>query len=775
VLDLLARLVARWPGPVLAVAAAAVAVGAVAGAGLPGHLRSGGYTDPGAESSAARSILDRKFATTRPDLVLLVSAPGGVDSPGAATQGRRLTAALTADHRLEGVTSYWHGGSAELRSRDGTEALIVARIRSSGDARDTSVRAEALRRAHGGRHGAVDVTVGGSAVVDADVERMAREDLRRAELISIPITAVILVLVFGGLVAAALPLIIGLVGIVGTTASLRVVAEFTDVSVFAPNLAVGLGLGLAVDYALFIVRRQREELAAGADVHVAIRRTLGTAGRTVAFSALTVVLSMSAMLLFPMYFLRSFAYAGISVVLLAAVAALVPLPAALVLVGRRVDALDVRGLFRRGRPSPVRGTASPVWRRVAQTVTGRPVLFTVVCTALLVTLSSQVLHLEMGTPDDRTLPASAQSHQVQRHLRDDFPAQPATVVAVVTRGVPRDAGQHLGDYARRLSALPDVRRVVTATGEYVDGDRVRRGGPGLAPYATGDDAYLAVGTDTEAISPDGKRLVRDIRAVAAPFEVLVGGPSAELLDTQDSMTRLFPRALGLIAGTTLVLLFLLTGSLLLPVKALVMNVLSLGATFGVLVWIFQDGHLADLLGFQVTGWVMVQLLVLLFAVAFGVSMDYEVFLLSRINEEYDRVRDNRHAVVVGLERTGGVVTAAALITAVVFTAMASSRLTHIEMFGVGLALAVLMDAFVVRALLVPALMVLAGRANWWAPAPLRRLHARVGLAHTAGHDHRGNQGLSTPGRCTSPRDLRRARRARPTPRGRPAGGPAARP
>jgi RND superfamily putative drug exporter len=746
VFDALARLVSRWPRFVLLVAAATVAAGVVAGAGLPALLQTGGYTDPAAESSAARTVLDERFAAVRPDMLFLVSAPGGVDSRAAAAQGRRLTAALTAEPGLVGVTSYWRGGSPELRSADGTAALVVARISTGSrqvDSHDTNARADALRRAYGGRHGPVEVAVGGAAMVNADVEEMSQEDLRRAELLSIPIVAVILLFVFGGLVAAALPLIIGVVGIVGTAASLRVVAEFTEVSVFAPNLAVGLGLGLAVDYALFMVRRHREELRAVGDVHTAVRRTLATAGRTVAFSAFTVVLSMSAMLLFPMYFLRSFSYAGISVVLLAAVAALVPLPAALVLVGHRIDALDVRALLRRGRTSPVRGTGSPAWRRIAETVTGRPVVFTLLCTALLVTLSSQVLHVEMGNPDDRTLPASAQSHQVQRQLREAFADQPASLVAVVAEGAGRQA---LGAYARRVSTVDGVGRVVTATGVYVHGAQVTGAGPQLAPFVAGDGAYLAVAADAEAISAAGKRLVREVRAVGAPFRVLVGGSSAELLDTQDSMARLVPWGLGLIAGTTLVLLFLLTGSLLLPVKALVMNVLSLGATFGVLIWIFQDGHLAGLLGFQVTGWVMVQLLVLLFAVAFGVSMDYEVFLLSRINEEYARVPDNHRAVVAGVERTGGVVTAAALITAVVFVAMASSRLTHITMFGIGLALAVLMDAFVVRALLVPALMTLAGRANWWAPAPLRRVytHAGLGLARRVDHDaSRRHAGVSS--------------------------------
>jgi RND superfamily putative drug exporter len=702
--DLLARFVCRWPKAILTVAVLLVGAGAYAGYGVETELGTGGYTDPAAESSAARSVLDRTFSRT--DLVLLVTAPAGVDTPAAASAGRRLAARLAAEPDVAGVTSYWQTAASDLRSRDGAAALIVAH----GPAEP--VRVAALRQAYRGTRGPVRVAVGGSAVVNADIVTTSGRDLRRSELLSIPVIAVILLLVFRGLIASLLPLIVGLVGIAGTTASLRVVAAVTDVSVFALNLAVGLGLGLAVDYALFLVRRQREELRRGADVRTAVRVTLETAGRTVAFSAATVVVSMSAMLLFPMYFLRSFAYAGISVVLLAAVAALVPLPAALVVAGHRLGAASAR------RPGPT------VWRRIAEAVTRRSVLVAVVTTAGLLTLALPFLGVRMGMPDDRTLPASVESHQVQRHLREDFPVPPGSAVDVVAQGA---RPQDLREYARAISALPDVERVTSAAGVHARGRQVVPASRAFARFAAGDTAQVSVSTGFPEMSERGTELVRAIRGLSPPFGVLVGGTSAELLDTQTSMGTRLPWALGVIAVTTLVLLFLLSGSVLVPVKAVVMNVLSLSATFGVLVWIFQQGHLAGVLGFQVTGWVMVQLLVLLFTVAFGVSMDYEVFLLSRIREEYTRTGDNDRAVVFGLERTGGVVTAAAVITAVVFVAMASSQLTHIKMFGLGLAVAVLLDAFVVRALLVPALMQLAGRANWWAPRLAARVHARFGL------------------------------------------------
>jgi RND superfamily putative drug exporter len=727
--DLLARFVIRWPKTILLVTLLLAALAAAAGADVGKRLQTAGYTDPAAESSAARVVLDRDYAALRPNFVLLVTAPAGVDSPAAAAAGRRLVGRLGAEPDLTGVTAYWQTRSPDLRSRDHTRALVLARLRAgSTDARGTEARAEELGRVYRGTHGPVRVEAGGAELVNADLARMASEDIHRAELIGIPIIAVILVIVFHGLIAAFLPLMIGLFGIILTTVTLRVVTGFTDVSVFAPNLAVGLGLGLAVDYALFIVRRHREELRTGADVPTALRRTLNTAGRTVTFSALTVVVSMSAMLLFPMYFLRSFAYAGISVVALAAVAALVPLSAALAWSGARIDALDVPKLVRKalGRPSREAppGTVSPTWRRIAEVVTGRPVAFTVVTTALLATLASQFLHLQFGMPDDRALPAATESHRVQQHLREDFAVPPGAAVDIVATGAGRG---ELDRYAREVSALGTVRRVVTVSGIYAGGRRIVPAVRQLTPYSAGNTAYLAVTSQAEPVSAAGKGLTRDVRALAPAFGVLVGGPSAELLDTQEAMRTRLPWAAGLIALATLVLLFLLSGSVLVPLKALAMNILSIAATFGVLVWIFQDGHLAGLLDFQVTGWLMVQLMVLLFTVTFGVSMDYEVFLLSRIKEEYVRHRDNHRAVVYGMERTGGVVTAAAMITSVVFIAMISSRLSHIKMFGLGLALAVLMDAFVVRALLVPALMQLAGNANWWAPRPLRWVYDRIGI------------------------------------------------
>ncbi|MDG4829910.1 MMPL family transporter [Solwaraspora sp. WMMD1047] len=728
--DLLARLITRWPRLILLISLAVIGFGIVYGGTVASQLKTGGYTGPNAESMLARDALNAEFPTSRPNVVLLVRTPNGVDDPAAAAEGVRLAERLAAEPDVEGVTSYWQTNLADLRSRDGTTGLIVGRI--AGDERTTETRMLTLGPEYRGEHGPVSVTIGGPAAVNSQLETTAKKDIERAEFIGIPIIAFVLMIVFRGFIASFLPLIVGIVGIIGTYASLRGISEFTNVSIFALNLATGLGLGLAVDYALFIVRRHREEMRRGADVPTAIRITLNTAGRTVAFSALTVVVSMSAMLLFPMYFLRSFAYAGISVVILAALSAIIPLSAALVALGRHLDAWNFTVIFAKmaGRKPRPYGpeTGSPGWRRLAETVIKRPVLFALGATSLLLLLATPFLGIKFGIPDDRSLPASFEAHQAQRELRENFETRPTSTVDIFLDDID-PAGQQaaIGSYAQQISTLDNVGRVISSAGVYADGNQLVPPNPMLDRYASTDATFLSVSTEEEEISEAGKTLVRDIRALDPPVAALVGGASAELVDTQEEMTAKFPWAIGWIAVSTFVLLFLLSGSILVPIKALVMNMLSLSATFGVLVWIFQDGNLSGVLDFQTTGWISVQLLVLLFCVAFGVSMDYEVFLLSRIKEEYNRTRDNKRAVVFGIERTGGLVTAAAFITAIVFIVMGTSNVTHIKMFGIGLALAILMDAIVVRTILVPAFMRLAGNANWWAPRPLRWVHDRFGL------------------------------------------------
>ncbi|MFG2308538.1 MMPL family transporter [Streptomyces sp. NPDC048566] len=698
------RFVTARPRLSLLVALLLTALAVVAGSGVADRLGSGGWEDPTAESTYATKALEREFPASQPNLLLLLDAGGSsVDDPAVAAEARRITARLAAEKGVTGVGSYWRSASPALASRDGHQALIAARI--TGDETAAADTLDRLAPSYRGRSGPVDVEIGGPVAVRHEMQTTIREDLTRAELIALPVTLLLLVMVFGSAIAALLPLGVGIVAILGTNAVLRGLTEITDVSVFAMNLTTALGLGLAIDYALFIVRRFREELAAGAAPRAAVGTTLRTAGRTVLFSSLTVAVSLAAMLLFPQYFLRSFAYAGIAVVLLAAGAALILLPAALVLLGHRVDALDLRRLFRRGRPRPTGGGGA--WGRTAALVMRRAPLFAVATTAGLIVLGLPFLGVRFGTADDRQLPSTAESHVVQQHIRDGFPGSPGGGLEILAEG-PATARQYAG-YGQRIAALPGVRRV--------DG-----------PLVKGDAAYFTVQPEGEAVDEGAQRLVGEVRSTAAPFATSVTGTAAVLVDSKDAIGDRLPWAAAFIAIVTLLLVFLLTGSVLIPVQAVLLNALSLTAMFGAVVWVFQDGHLSGLLDFTSSGSIETTLPVLMFCVAFGLSMDYGVFLLSRVKEEYDRTGDHAEAVRFGLQRTGGLITAAAVILAVVMVAIGTSRVANTKMLGLGIALAVLMDAMVVRSLLVPAVMRLTGRATWWAPGPLRRLHDRFGLS-----------------------------------------------
>ncbi|GGZ90913.1 MMPL family transporter [Streptomyces echinoruber] len=693
----------------------------VVGSDVGGRLHGGGTTDPASASARADALLERHFPTGAPNLVLLVrgSAPGArVDDARVAAQGARLTERLAFEPGVEGVSSYWQTGSPQLRSADRREALVVAHLAGGEDetARVLHRLAPRYRGSPPGA-GALEVRIGGTVAVREQIQSTVRDDLRTAELIALPLTLAVLVLVFGSVVAALLPLGVGLVAIAGTDAALRLLTSFTEVSVFAQNLTTALGLGLAIDYALLLVRRFREELETGADPQAAVGRTLRTAGRTVAFSALTVAVSLAAMLVFPLYFLRSFAYAGISVVLLAATAALVLLPAALRLLGRRVDALRLR---RRGAARPGRAAAH---------VVRHPVRYAVAVTALLLVAGAPFLRAEYGTADDRQLPASAEARAVQDAIRTDFAAGATGGVEIVARGGPR-----LGAYAARLSALESVAEVDTPRGTYRAGRLAAAAGPADAARAADGLNRITVvpRKGVEEFSPRGARLVRQVRKVGADrafrsLAPLAGGPAAALQDSKHAIAAKLPVAGLVVALATVVLVFLLTGSLLLPLLSVVFGALSLTAMFGLVVRVFQQGDLSGLLGFTPTGTIETTLPVLMFCVAFGLSMDYGVFLLSRIKEEHDRTGDPTAAIVTGMRRTSGLITAAALILSIVFVAIGTSRITNIKMLGLGCAVAVLTDATVVRGLLVPALLRLAGHAAWWAPTPLRRFQERFGL------------------------------------------------
>jgi putative drug exporter of the RND superfamily len=610
---------------------------------------------------------------------------------------------------------------------------VVARI--AGDDAEAPERAAAVTEPLTGERDGVTVLGGGIGNAYQQVNDQTKNDLAMAEGIAIPITVVVLIWVFGSLIAALLPLAVGLSAIIGTMAILRGLAALTDVSIYALNMTTAMGLALAIDYSLFVVSRFREETANGASSADAVRRTMQTAGRTVLFSALTVGLSLAAMLVFPVYFLRSFAYAGLAVVGLATLAALVLLPALLTLLGPRVNALDLRAGVRRAlrRPAP---TPKPLeqsfWYRFATAVMRRALPVALGVTALLVILGLPFAGAHFAYPDDRVLPTSAQAHQVGDDLRDRFGSNASSTIFVVSSDT-GDGADQAGDYADALSRLDGVTAVNSAAGTYADGAAVAPADPSLA---AGGATYLAVHTSLDPQSPEAKDLLAAVERTDAPWPTLVGGATADNRDSLDALDRALPYALIWIAVALFTVLFLFTGSVVLPLKALVLNTLSLSATFGAMVWIFQDGHLGWLYPeLTTTGFLVPTMPLLMFCVAFGLSMDYEVFLLSRIREawlESGRTSaDNTHAVAVGLGRTGRIVTAAALLMAIVFAAIATSGISFMMMFGTGLTLAVLMDATVVRATLVPAFMKLAGSWNWWAPGPLARLHSRIGLSEDA--------------------------------------------
>jgi RND superfamily putative drug exporter len=715
---LIGHFVVRRARLVLVVAMLAVVGFGVLGVGAFGKLKTGGFLDPGAGSATAQTLTDQRFGGSAGVVLLVHAETGTVDDAAARAAGAEAARRLAAVPGVSDVTSYWQARNPGLRSKDGTYALILGSTKSD---RNLSAAELASLRSHSRQ---VDVTVGGSAAIGNDILTQVTKSLRSAEMIAVPVILALLVFAFGSVVAALLPLAIGGIAILGTFAELDVLGSVTSVSIFAINLTTALGLALAIDYALLMVSRFREELARGHEPGQAVARSVQTAGRTIAFSGATVAAALAVLLIFPMYFLRSFAYAGIGVVLISVAAAVVVLPALLAVLGRRVN--SGRLPWARGRqPS----TAAPFWGRLAGRVMRRPAVIAIPVLAVLMLLALPLRHVQLGTPDDRVLPATTQSRAVGDVLRKDFTGNSATALNLVTDG-PLDRAA-LTAYAARLSGLTGVARVEASAATFVHGNAVPDSAdPALArPTAQ----RLSVVTAADPRSNAAKDLVRTVRGLPAPggVPVYVGGQTAELIDTTHAIGTRLPLAALLILLTTFLVLFLFTGSVVQPIRALVLNAVTLAATAGLLVWIFQDGHLAGLLHFTALP-LDTSMLMLLFCIAFGLSMDYEVIVLSRIKELHDQGRDNRTAVTDGLTRSGRIVTTAAALIAVTFFANATATVSFLQLFGVGAGFAVLIDATLVRAVLVPACQRILGRAAWYAPAPLRRLQARIGLAEAGG-------------------------------------------
>ena len=703
---------------------------AIFGIPVASHLTAGGFQDPDSESARATKVLTDTFGRGDLQLVFAVTGPREQAEP----VGRRLVDRLESDPNVVRAVSAWTApeqAAAALVSRDGQTGLVVAELTGGEERAPRSAQQIVDEVEPAILPGYPDVTVraGGSAMVYSQINAQTQRDVVVMEAIALPLSFLVLVWVFKGLLAAAVPVAVGALAIVGSMAVLRLVALGTDVSIFALNLTTALGLALAIDYTLLIVSRFRDEVAAGAPREQALLTTMVTAGRTVLFSALTVALSMAAMVLFPMYFLKSFAYAGVATVALCAAAAVLVTPAAIMLLGDRLDTLDVRRVVRR-RPDPV-DAHERFWYRSTKFVTRRAVLVALAGTVLLVALGLPFLRVSWGLPDERVLPRSASAYQVGELVRTAFPDNAEASLTVVVPDADGLTAQDYERYAAAASRIGGVTTVSAPPGIYADGRRV--GPPSEAAGTGGGAAFLTVGSTTALFTEASQRQLDALRALPGPGgrEVAITGIAQVNRDSVAAIEQRLPVVLGVIAAITLVLLFVLTGSVVLPIKALILNMLSLTAAFGALVWIFQEGHLGAF-GTTPTGALVANMPVLLFCIAFGLSMDYEVFIIARIREFWlasGRTRaDNDESVALGLAHTGRVVTAAALIMSISFGALIAAQVSFMRMFGLGLTLAVLVDATLVRMGLLPAYMRLMGRWNWWAPPVLSRLVSRPGTS-----------------------------------------------
>jgi uncharacterized membrane protein YdfJ with MMPL/SSD domain len=682
------------------------------GGSVANHLDPYGADDPATESVKADNLVQAQGYRETGVIVLVKDAP--VANPGTHARVEGIERQLRAREDVAKVTGYYDTRSRDFVSNDGDQTYIAVALRPTDDkARQDAASsiADRLDREPG-------VEVGGPSLAEEQVNEQVESDLRRAEMLAFPLLFLLSLLFFRSLVAALLPLMIGGLAIIGTFFVLRVASELGSISIFALNLTTGLGLGLAIDYSLFIVSRYREELAkrgvdsSGAGGRTerweALRATMRTAGRTVLFSSVTVAASLASLVVFPQRFLYSMGIGGALVALLAAAVALIVLPAVLSILGPRVNALAPRFLQRRAERDATT-TEAGFWYRLSRFVMRRPAPIATLSAAFLIALGIPFLGLKFTSVDAQVLPESATARQVDDVMRSDFPPFRDTPIRLAIEGGGRKAVAAVTSEVRDDPGVAAVGRPQRLSGGVTVVDAVAKG-----PF----------------ISEQSKSTVKRLRDLPEPTgaTVLVTGASAHFADLQSSLEEHLPLALAIVAVATLVVLFLFTGSIVLPVKALVMNVLNLSAVFGILVLVFQDGNLEGLLDYRGQGAIEQTMPILLFAVAFGLSTDYAVFLLSRIKEARDGGASDSEAVAMGLERTGRIVTAAALLFSIAIGAFATSQIIFIKENGIGTALAVLIDASIIRALLVPSLMELLGKWNWWAPSPLRRLHARIGVS-----------------------------------------------
>jgi RND superfamily putative drug exporter len=691
----LGHLIARRAKAVLALSLIFIAISGTIGTQVFSRFDSGGYSDPSSDSAKVFEYLEDEFKIKDPAVVITAQTPSGtVDDSAVVESAARLEAKLRSEDSAENVISYWSAGrNPGFKSTDQSAAYLFVYLKSS-DFTEIDKLGGYYQEKYEGDFEGLTLRVAGGAVFANAINGRIQDDLKLSEAISIPLTFILLVLVFGALAASAMPLVIGVTAILGTFLGLYLLTLITDVSVFALNLTTGLGLGLGIDYALLVVNRFREELHKGLSNEDAIVNTMRSAGKTVFYSGLTVVLTLISLAFFPMNFLKSMGYAGAIVVALAVVGALIPLPAILMLLGSRVN----KGVVRKNGITP---KSEGGWARLSRFVMRRPIPVVAFSILILALLTAPITNAKFSQVDSRVLPASDPAYQAAAFIQEKFPGEESNPIEIVFPNGGANL-EEVNSYATEIGQLSEIVRV-------------------SPPEVKGEAVRLVAIHSMAPRTPEAEALIREIRGIDSSLEVLVGGIAADYTDTQEGIADTLPWVLLWVTITVLILLFLFTGSVLLPIKAILLNYISLAATMGVLTWVFIDGNLNFLTGdFIITGALDTSTVVLVAIVAFGLSMDYELFLLSRIKEEHDSGRSNVDSVASGLQKSARIITAAAMILAVVFAAFIISGVTSIKSMGFGIAFAILLDATLIRAFLVPGLMRLFGDWNWWAPKSLQR-------------------------------------------------------
>ena len=664
------------------------------------RLDSGGYSDPKSDSYKVYKYLTEELKLSDPAVVIIVdSGATDVTDPVVAQKGIALEKKIALEEGVTKTLSYWtSGGEATLKSADGKAAYILVYGDGEAFTPESQKLGKVMQEKYDGQYEGLTLYAGGVGVVGHAITKKISDDLKIAELISIPLTFILLVLVFGALAASAMPLIVGVAAILGAFFILYLFTLFTTVSIYALNLTTGMGLGLGIDYALLMVNRFREELHRGKSVEDSIVTTMATAGKTVFYSGMTVLVTLLSLTFFPLPFLQSFGYAGVSVVALAVIGALFGLPPIMAILGDRIDT----GVVRKSAITPKEDGR---WAKTARLVMKRPVSAVVLSMVILGIMAAPITNIKFSQGDSRMLPADNKAAFATALQAERFPGQTGTPIEIIIK----DGANKIEEINTYTSKLGQVSGIVAV----------------LPPQTIGNDVRVVAYQEMLPRTPESQELIHNVRNVDSPVGTLVGGVAADYTDSQDGISRTLPWALAWIVLSVLVLIFIFTGSIILPIKAVILNFLSLGATMGALTWIFVDGNMQWLVGsFTVTGTLDTSIVILIAVVVFGLSMDYELFLLSRIREEHLAGKSNVESVAIGLQRSARIITAAAVLLAVVFGAFVTSGVTSIKTMGFGVALAVMLDATIVRGLLVPALMRLFGENNWWAPKWMQRFTLR---------------------------------------------------